>query len=211
VAQRKFMSSFIRINAHQKKINVKVAGGPGFQEEVDDAQTLKKQFEEYYERGFKEGQAKIRRELEKDFTDKLVKKYQEFYNILGTYEHKMEEYEQAFEKLVIATAHEISKKILKRELEIESVINQNVRDAIAKIIGANEVKIKLNPADLDVLNEHTRSLINNSSFSKITFEPDERIEQGGCLIETEIGNVDARISTQLEELRNQLIDSIEKR
>ena len=41
------------------------------------------------------------------------------------------------------------------------------------------------------------------SFSKIKFESDERIETGGCFIETEIGNVDGRIVPQLKELKKQ--------
>ncbi|MHB9041598.1 MAG: FliH/SctL family protein [Melioribacteraceae bacterium] len=37
------------------------------------------------------------------------------------------------------------------------------------------------------------------------------MELGGCLIETEIGNVDARISTQLNEMQRQLEDSLIKK
>ena len=43
----------------------------------------------------------------------------------------------------------------------------------------------------------------DDSFARIKFEPDERIDKGGCFVETEIGNVDARISTQLNELKRQ--------
>jgi flagellar assembly protein FliH len=54
-------------------------------------------------------------------------------------------------------------------------------------------------------------LIHGSSFNKIKIEPDACIEQGGCLIETEIGSVDARISTQLSEMQKQLEDSLIKK
>jgi flagellar biosynthesis/type III secretory pathway protein FliH len=42
------------------------------------------------------------------------------------------------------------------------------------------------------------------SFSKIKFEQDDRIELGGCFIESEIGNADGRISSQLNELKRKL-------
>jgi flagellar biosynthesis/type III secretory pathway protein FliH len=42
------------------------------------------------------------------------------------------------------------------------------------------------------------------SFSKIKFEKDDRIELGGCFVESEIGNADGRISSQLNELKRKL-------
>ena len=78
-------------------------------------------------------------------------------------------------------------------------------------MGANEIRLKLNPADIEELNETTKNLIHSGSFNKIKIEPDERIELGGCLIETEIGNVDSRISTQLNEMQRQLEDSLIKK
>ncbi|MBZ0199159.1 MAG: hypothetical protein K8H86_04775 [Ignavibacteriaceae bacterium] len=36
------------------------------------------------------------------------------------------------------------------------------------------------------------------------FEPDDTLDMGGCFIETEIGNVDARLSTQINEIKKQL-------
>jgi len=70
-----------------------------------------------------------------------------------------------------------------------------------KILGANNVIIKLNEKDLNNLNSESRSLLNDATYSKIKFEADDTIETGGCLIETDIGNVDARIGTQLKELK----------
>jgi flagellar assembly protein FliH len=64
------------------------------------------------------------------------------------------------------------------------------------------VIVKLHPDDY---NEIIRSdaIFMDDSFARIKFEPDERIDKGGCFVETEIGNVDARISTQLNELKRQ--------
>lgn len=181
---------------------------PDHDTEISSAEFVKQQIEEAYQKGLKEGQQKVKRELEKDYTDKLYKKYEEVYHIIEAYDQKMTDYEVSFEKLIVNTACIVSKKIVKREIEAQTVINENLRNSISKIIGANEVKIKLHPTDINELNEYSKNLINNSSFNKIKFEPDERIEKGGCLIETEIGNVDARISTQLEELRRKLEESI---
>lgn len=176
--------------------------------DINSAEFVKQQIAEAYQKGSVDGQQKVKRELEKDYTDKLYKKYEEVYHIVEAYDQKMTDYETSFEKLIINTASILAKKILRREIETETVINESVRSSISKIIGANEVKIKLHPSDINELNEYSKNLINSSSFNKIKFEPDERIEKGGCLVETEIGNVDARISTQLEELRRKLEESV---
>lgn len=205
------MSNVIKINPRSNRINVKVAGignSFGAEEEVD---LLKKQLEDYYALGYKEAQEKTQRDLEKDFTDKLYRKYEEVYNILQSFDEKFVEYEKYFEELVIETAYEIAKKVLQREIEEKTIIDDNIKVAINKIIGANEVRLKLNPKDAEELSDYSKGLINNSSFNKIKIEGDSNIEKGGCLIETEIGNVDARISTQLMELKKQLENSLQKK
>lgn len=205
------MSDVIKLNGKSSNSTVKLASFRSTSVQEDEHDVFKRQLEEYYRMGFREGQEKIRREIEQNYMDKLSKKYEEVYNVLHGYDENLEVYEKAFEGLVIETAFELAKKIVQREVESQSIINENVKTAINKIIGANEVRLKFHPKDLDELTEASKNIIHSSSFNKIKIEADERIEQGGCLIETEIGNVDARISTQLNELKKQLHDSLVKK
>jgi len=64
--------------------------------------------------------------------------------------------------------------------------------------------IRLNPADYESIVNDGKTYQLKDTFSKIKFEQDERIEIGGCLVESEIGNADGRISSQLNELRRKL-------
>ncbi len=202
------MSNVIKLKSRNNSSGVKVASVGTSNNTVDDSDYLKNQLDNAYKQGYKEGQEKARRDLEQDYTNKLFRKYEEVYNILQQYDENLLEYERFFEKLVIGAAYEMSKKIVQREIEQNSVIAENVKASLSKIVGASEVKLKLNPIDQKELVENSRELFNTSAFTKIKIEGDERIERGGCLIETEIGNVDARISTQLLELKKQLEDNI---
>ncbi len=203
------MSDVIKFSGRSSKSTLKVAGigNSNFTEETEP-DLLKRQLDDYYRLGFREGQEKTRRDLEQDYSNKLIRKYEEVYNILQQYDENLLEMEKAFESLVIETAYEIAKKIVYREIEDRTIINENVKVAVNKIIGANEVRLKLNPQDVEELNIDSKNMLNTSSFNKIKIEGDDRIEKGGCLIETEIGNVDARISTQLTELRRKLEESL---
>lgn len=203
------MSDVIKFSGRSSKPTLKVAGiGNSIFKEESEPDLLKKQLDDYYRMGFREGQEKTRRDLEQDYSNKLIRKYEEVYNILQQYDENLLEMEKAFESLVIETAYEIAKKIVYREIDDRTIINENVKVAVNKIIGANEVRLKLNPQDVEELNTDSKNLLNTSSFNKIKIEGDDRIEKGGCLIETEIGNVDARVSTQLTELKRKLEESL---
>jgi len=205
------MSDVIKLNSRSSKTNVKVSGYGNVVETESESDLFKKQLEDYYSLGYREAQEKTRRDVEREYTDKLFRKYEEVHKILEQFDASFADYEKSFEKLVIETAFEVAKKVIQREVSSSTIINENVRFAINKIMGANEIRLKLNPADIEELNETTKNLIHSGSFNKIKIEPDARIELGGCLIETEIGNVDARISTQLNEMQRQLEDSLIKK
>lgn len=202
------MSDVIKLNSRSSKSSLKVAGIGNSNFKDDDADILQKQLDDYYRMGFREGQEKTKRDLEQDYSNRLIRKYEDVYNILQQYDSHLIDLEKSFESLVIETAFEMAKKIVQREVENRTMINENVKDAINKIIGANEVRLKLNPQDYKELSEDSKNLLHTSSFQKIRIDEDERIEKGGCFIETEIGSVDARISTQLTELKRKLLDCL---
>ncbi|MHB8854404.1 MAG: FliH/SctL family protein [Ignavibacteriaceae bacterium] len=200
------MSDIIKLNVKSKKINVTLRNKSGSDQIKQESSEgfLQSQFLQYYEKGFDEGQKSVAAQLEKDFFEKLNKKYQDLGNIIAEFDRLADEYGQSFEKLVMNLSLVIAEKIIKREISQDSSIENVLSDAIKRVIGSNKILVKLNPTDLRNLNEESKNLISGESYSKINFEPDERIEAGGCLIETEIGNVDARISNQLSELKKQL-------
>jgi len=97
---------------------------------------------------------------------------------------------------------------LRRELAQKSIINDILNKNLSKVIGANEIIIKVNPVDHELLEKSSKEYLVSNSISKISFEKSEYIEIGGCLIETEIGNLDARIETQINEILKALEDKL---
>ena len=61
------------------------------------------------------------------------------------------------------------------------------------------ITIKLNPADLELLADIKPQLLSGlPEAGRAAFEADEGIARGGCLIETDGGEVDARIERQFQ-------------
>ncbi len=196
------MSNVLKINKNGK-LNVKVRGvdGASYSVNANDEDQMQLQIHNAYERGYSEGYRKAVNELEKKYDDGLNQKYDEFNNIMNSVEAKLTEYDDSFDKVVCELAFVVAEKIVRDSVERHSAINQILSESMKKVLGANSVIIKLNSTDLNNLNNESKSLLNDASYSKIKFEADDTIDAGGCLIETDIGNVDARISTQLKELK----------
>jgi flagellar assembly protein FliH len=199
------MSNIIKLNsAVSKKLSIR------FKNELEELEAMKepnqsqlqRQLEERYEQGLKDGFENAKNEIEKTYKERFIKKVDEFNKILSSVDVKISGYEREFEELVIQLSFEIAQKVARREIQKDSIIEDVLKDSLRKILGANSVIIKIHPEDYKILNEdNNKSLVFDESFSKIKFEQDDRIEQGGCVVETEIGNVDARIISQFNELK----------
>jgi flagellar assembly protein FliH len=202
------MSDVVKINIKKKQVRAKLRSttnslSGGFYEETDEL-SLSKKMEQEFERGFDEGYEKAREEIEDKYEQVLLEKNQEFYAILTDFENRFAEYGQAFAKIAIETAARISAKIVKKEIESKSIIQDTLADALTQVISSNKILVRLNPEDITLLEAEESSIGGQPVFSKIRFEPDVSIEKGGCFVETELGNIDARISSQLNEIIKQL-------
>ena len=95
----------------------------------------------------------------------------------------------------------LTEKILRRQLLQQSSIKEILEDSLQKVIGANEIIVRMNTHDFEEILSEGKNYNMGDSFSKIRFEKDDRIEVGGCFIESEIGNADGRISSMFNELK----------
>ena len=96
---------------------------------------------------------------------------------------------------------EIAKKIIKKEsIEDTDIILNNIKD-ILKDLSKEETKItlKVNPAQVAILKQEVPEYISSAGLeAKVLIVPDENTMEGGCLLTTTNGVIDATIETQLE-------------
>ncbi len=197
----------IRKNSKSLKAVVNISSSENGEESENEEQLLRRQMEGYYEKGYTEGYNKAKSELEREFTDQLVEKSEEFYSILASFENKLFEYESSFNKIILDVSKKLAGKIIRREVADRSSIEEVLKDSSHKILGANEVIIKINPEDYSFLTDEGKTEQFEQSFSRIKFEQTKSVDKGGCIIETEIGNVDGRLTSQI----NEVVKSIEQK
>ncbi len=112
----------------------------------------------------------------------------------------------AMEPEIVHLAVEIAEKIVGMELSTgREIITGIVKQALATLKERDEVVIRVNPSEVDSIKANQaayEAMI--EGLKRFEVIPDGAIEAGSCSIETNLGNVDARIATQLEAVRNGL-------
>ncbi|MGE5381113.1 MAG: FliH/SctL family protein [Methylocystaceae bacterium] len=105
---------------------------------------------------------------------------------------------QSAEPEIVNLALAVAAKVMAREIKIDpTIILDIVREALKLAGEANNVRVMVNPDDADTVKYFVPQLIEpDQNLGDITIEGDRRIDQGGCLVETERGIVDARIQTR---------------
>jgi len=201
------MSSVIKLGRTTNIINVKVSDNSNFG--VSDNETedefLRRLEEEKSEQIFNAGREDAIRELKNNYNETLKNKFKAYESLMFSIDEQLHEYRNAFDKIVVDTSFLIASKVIQKSISDSPIITETIQEAIRKVIGANSILLKLSPSDKELIQETDVNFFDNSSYSNLKFEVDNRIEAGGCLVESEIGNVDARISSQLNELKKALI------
>lgn len=90
----------------------------------------------------------------------------------------------------------ICSQILSSELETNiEAVKQLAKQALLEANLGEEVSIYVNPEDVKNFEEIKAQLSIIVDKSNLSVIPDSSIKQGGCLVKTEFGEVDARIDT----------------
>ena len=116
------------------------------------------------------------------------------------------------EKEIVELALAIARKIVCREIATcKEVIVDISKEALKKVEDQEEIRIKMNPADLAYLQQAGFDLSKiNSSIDNIQIQAEDTIENGGCIIETGWGEVDARIDKQLQVIEESFREELHK-
>lgn len=148
------------------------------------------------EEGFQEGSQEVER-----LVDTLQK-------IISAAIDKRNEIIQESETQVINLVLLISKKVIKVISENQkNVVINNVVQALRKLKSRGDVVIRVNLADVELTSEHISDFMKMvENVKSVTVLEDSSVDRGGCIIETDFGQIDARISSQLHEIEEKIIE-----
>ena len=148
------------------------------------------------EAGFLDGKAEVERLIQR--TQTVLQRAQDKRTEI------LEETEQEIINLVLLIARKVIKVISENQ---RNVIISNVVQALRKVKGRGNIIIRVNIADLKLSTEHIKDFINMvEGVKSIQVLEDSTVDEGGCIIETDFGEIDARIASQLAELEARILE-----
>lgn len=104
-------------------------------------------------------------------------------------------------KMVLSIAKKVIGELVERET---AAIEAVVRQALEHSLG-DRIVVRLHPDDWGRINKDGSGFGDILDRTKhLHFKEDDSIERGGCIVETEIGTIDAQLETQLKAIRKAL-------
>jgi len=154
--------------------------------------------EEGRDEGWIEGRAEAERLIERlhKVLDASIEKRQEI----------IDEAETQLIDLVLLVSRKVVKVISENQ---KNVVINNIVQALRKLKSRGDVAIRVNLADLDLTTEHIKDFMRMAENVKsITVLEDSSVDKGGAIIETDFGQIDARISSQLREIEEKILELV---
>ncbi len=146
--------------------------------------------------GYESGKAEVERLIE------------QLHSIINHAINKRNEIIEESETHLINLVLLITKKVVKVISENQkNVVINNVIQALRKLKSRGEVVIRVNLEDVGLTSEHVKDFMRMvENVKSVTVVEDSSVDKGGCVIETDFGQIDARISSQLHEIEEKIIE-----
>lgn len=111
------------------------------------------------------------------------------------------------ETALLKLAVRIAEKLIGQELQARpDAIAALVDEALRSVRRAKTFRIQAHPADVPHLKERLHALRTPSGADReIEVAPNASLSRGDCIVETDIGTIDARLETQLKNIERALI------
>ena len=153
-------------------------------------------FEQGSAEGYEKGKAEVERLIER------------MHKVLEAVMQRREEILQDTESQIVELVILMARKVIKILSENQkNVIMANTVAALKKVKTRGEVTLRVNLEDVKLTSSHAQEFIEHvENIKGITVLEDSAVEKGGCIVETDFGAIDARISSQLQELENKILE-----
>ncbi|MCR4954658.1 MAG: flagellar assembly protein FliH [Treponema sp.] len=157
-------------------------------------------YNEGFEAGHKDGYDKGSAEV-----DRLIERMHKMLDaVMQRREEILSDTESQIVELVILMARKVIKILSENQ---KNVIMANTLAALKKVKTRGEVTLRVNLEDVKLTTANVDEFIKHvENIKGITILEDSSVERGGCIVETDFGAIDARISSQLTELENKILE-----
>ncbi|MEN0058215.1 MAG: FliH/SctL family protein [Bdellovibrio sp.] len=165
-------------------------------------------YKEAYQLGLEEGRKKAFEKVSAEIAAQM----EIFDTLLTGVKHLKQEMTSFNEAHLIQLVFQMASRLAKTELQgnNEAMI-KILRDAVSLSQDEEDITVHVSPAQFEFLEELKKETQREFEFTKkIRFEPSAEVADGGCIVETNYGEVDARLEQRVEQLWSVLSENIPK-
>jgi flagellar assembly protein FliH len=165
-------------------------------------------YKEAYELGLTEGRHEAFTKFSRDIEDRLA----DLEGLLKSLEEAKTEIINFNEAHMVQLAFHIANKLARVEVEKnDQSLIEVLRGAVTLAQDEENVTVHVATEQHEFVEELKKQNGRQFEFlKKIKFEPSNEIKKGGCIVETNYGEVDARIEQRVESLWNTLAENMPK-
>jgi flagellar assembly protein FliH len=150
-----------------------------------------------YQKGFEHGE----KAGQKLGYDQLVPVMEQFKQVITELESSREKMIEQMRPDILRLAHAIAEKVVKRVTEEDEQCAARVaKDAILQVVEKHSLVIYVSRSDFDLIQELMPEFLLMQGVKEYEIKIDPNVGPGGCIVETEVGTIDARIDTALAEV-----------
>jgi flagellar assembly protein FliH len=163
-----------------------------------EEESRKSGFAEGREEGWKDGRAEAERLIER------------LHTILSKAIEKRGDIITQSEAQIVHLVLQIAKKVVKVISENQkNIVVNNALQALRKLKNKSDVVIRVNLLDVNLMTDHAKDIVGLiENVKSVSVLEDATVDRGGCIIETDFGEIDARIAAQLREIEERILELV---
>ena len=184
---------------------------------IQEAEELRQQAHEVgYQAGYEEGAVKVEyisnlraeKLAEEQFQKRLEQTLPVFERVTAALNEQREQWLSHWETAAVRLAATIAMKVLQNAVALQpDLCEVTAREALKLAVGKTQVTLRMNPEDIQCLGERVEKLANSLNWTgPLPVIADSTIGRGGCVVQSEHGEVDARLETQVERIVHELLN-----
>ena len=152
---------------------------------------------EGFEQGVSDGRAAASAEM-----DEMLETMRGLIEMARAERHKIIE---GAEPEIVRLAVAVAERVLAQHIAVDrETVVEMTRSAVARLVNRETVTVRVNPADIEAMRDHRDRIMSMNAIDNMRIIEDQRVDRGGVVLETEAGTIDAKVSTQLREVRRLL-------
>lgn len=165
-------------------------------------------YQEAYQLGLDEG----RQKAFGDVSEMIKQKMSDLEILLKSIDHMKSELLAHNESHIVRLLYHMANRLAAATLEQDdNAVLEVLKSAVSLAQAEEEVRVQMNPDQIEFIEELRKQTGREFEFmKKIRFESNAEIRRGGCVVETNYGEIDARVETRVQKLWESLADAIPK-